>query len=125
MLLTLQTYREKFERPFLLQSRQFFAEEGLQMVMDMDTAVYLQHVEMRFEQAVAMSAHYLSEKTLPALMVVLEDSLLRPHLSLLVSRGAPALLDADRVEDLRRLFAMCARVDSLPLLKEAWVGYLR
>lgn len=125
MLLTMQTYKDKFERPFLLQTRQFFTEEGLQLVMETDTAVYLQHVEMRREQAVAMAAQYLSEKSLPPLLTVLDDTLLRPHISLLVSRGTPVLLEADRIDDLRRLFAMCGRVDALPLLKEAWVGYLR
>ena len=125
MLIAQDTYKDKFEKPFLQVSRQFFVEEGLQMVMETDVAVFLLHVEMRLEQAVSMATHYLSPETLPRLLRVLEEALLQPHIGTLVSRGAPILLEAERVADLRRLFCMCNRVDSLHLLKDSWVNYLR
>ena len=95
------------------------------MVTDTDTAVYLLHVQTRLDQADTMAQHYLAERTLPSLVGVVEDSLLRPHIFTLVTRGASQLFEEVRVQDLRRLFAMCSRVDALPLLKDAWVGFLR
>jgi cullin 4 len=125
MLSSMGSYKDKFETPFLQESRRFFREEGLQLVGATDAAVYLQHVEHRLAQAMAMVTHYLDNFSQYPLICVIEETLLVPHMAVLISRGAGASFEHFRLEDLNRLYVMAGRVDGLGLLKEAWAGYIR
>ena len=125
MLSSIGSYQDKFEIPFLLESRRFFREEGLQLVNETDVAVYLQHVEHRLAQAMAMVSHYLDSNSQYPLVAVIEDALLVPHMAVLISRGTGASFEHFRLEDLKRLYLMANRVKSLGLLKDAWAIYIR
>jgi cullin-4 len=125
MLSTMGSYKTKFEAPFLQESRRFFREEGLQMIGGADSSVYLQHVEHRLSQALAMATHYLDNFTQYPLIAVIEETLLVPHISVIISRGASVSFEHFRLDDLHRLYLMASRVNTLGLLKEAWMSYIR
>lgn len=90
-----------------------------------DPAVYLAHVESRLTQANQMITKYLIEATRGPLIALIEDTLLRPHLSALISKGAPAMFDQNKATDLKRLYQMCKRIQMMKLLKDSWMLYLR
>mmetsp|Transcript_6817 Transcript_6817/g.11308 ORF Transcript_6817/g.11308 Transcript_6817/m.11308 type:complete len:677 (+) Transcript_6817:301-2331(+) len=125
MLTSMGSYKVKFETPFLQESRRFFHEEGMQMIGGMDACVFLQHVEHRLAQALAMATHYLDRFSQFPLISVIEETLLAPHMSTLISRGASASFEHFRLDDLHRLYLMTSRVDCLGLLREAWTNYIR
>lgn len=90
-----------------------------------DPAVYLAHVESRFTQANQMITKYLVETTRAPLIALMEDTLLRPHLGAVISKGAPFMFDQNKSTDLKRLYQMCKRIQMMKLLKDSWVLYLR
>lgn len=125
MLSAMGSYKEKFEAPFLHESHRFFQEEGLQLVGEVDAAKYLQHVEHRLAQAMAMVTHYLDSFSQYSLISVIEDTLLVPHIAVLISRGSATSFEHFRLEDLNRLYLMASRVNAIALLKDTWAGYIR
>jgi hypothetical protein len=125
MLSSMGLYKDKFEAPFLDEARRFFQEEGLQLVGETDAAVYLLHVEHRLAQAMAMISHYLDSFSQYPLISAIEEALLVPHMPLLISKGAGPSFEHFRLEDLKRLYHMAGRVNSVGLLKDAWTGYIR
>lgn len=126
MTLSLGIYKEKFEIPFLNESQWYFRQEGEQMMNSfVDTSLYLRHVEQRFQQANSMILRYLSDVTRAPLITLIEDTLLRPHLPSLISKGAQQMFEQYKADELKRLYHMCKRIQSLKLLKESWILYLR
>jgi hypothetical protein len=126
LTISLGIYKNKFELPFLNESRWYFQQEGQEMMNAMvDPAVYLAHVESRLTQANQMITKYLIEATRGPLIALIEDTLLRPHLSALISKGAPAMFDQNKATDLKRLYQMCKRIQMMKLLKDSWMLYLR
>lgn len=70
-------------------------------------------VERRLAEEADRTAHYLSSFTHPPLQDLLVDHLLTPHLQSILDMpgsGLVTMLDADRVQDLRRLYTLFLRV---------------
>lgn len=128
MTLSLNIYKEKFEGPFLQESRWYFSQEGNEMISSqalVSSSAYLLHVENRLNQANEMISTYLHDSTRLSLISLLEETLLTPHLPAVISRGAPQMFDQHREDDLKRLYRMCKRIQGMKWLKEAWVMYIR
>lgn len=86
---------------------------------------YLAHVESRLNQANQMITKYLVESTRSPLITIIEDTLLRPHLGALISKGSLQMFDQNKASDLKRLYQMCKRVQMMKSLKDSWTSYLR
>ena len=125
MISSMGSYKDKFETPFLQESRRFFSAEGQQLVAETDVVLYLQHVEHRLAQAMSMVNHYLDRSSQYPLITVIEETLLVPHMPLLISRGTSSSFENFRLDDLKRIYLMANRVKSLGLLKDVWSGYVR
>jgi hypothetical protein len=128
MTLSLNIYKDKFEVPFLQESKWYFTKEGNEMISSqtlVSPSSYLLHVENRLNQANEMISTYLHESTRLSLIPLLEETLLAPHLSTLISRGASQMFDQHREDDLKRLYRMCKRIQGLKWLKESWMAYIR
>lgn len=125
MLLTLQCYHTSFEVAFLEDSRRFFTAEGSMLLTQLDTAKFLCHVDRRIFEAVEMTTKCLDVSTKRALLDIVEQHLLKPHVTTLLERGFKALMDDNRREDLRRMFCLFERVKALDLLKAGWSMYIK
>ena len=125
MLVTLGLYHAKFEAPFLVDSERFFLHEGQAMVQTCDPAAYLMHTERRLAEAIEMTAKYLDASTKIPLLNIIESTLLRPHATLLIDKGLMALLEANRIVDLRRMYVLLDRVGQAGGMRQSWVAYIR
>ncbi|GLE07208.1 hypothetical protein PINS_up017205 [Pythium insidiosum] len=125
MLLALQLYHARFEAPFLEASERFYAAEGLQVMASSDVPQFLLHVEKRLQEENERVVHYLDPSTRKPLIHVVESQLLRPHATALLDRGFDALMDGSRVDDLRRMFTILARVDAVKDLRLAFATYIK
>lgn len=80
--------------------------------------------EERFTQEEARAIHYLSAHTAASLRETLQNTLLTPHLSAVISKpdsGLDVMVNSDRSDDLSRLYRLFITVpEGLKTLKEAW-----
>jgi cullin 4 len=51
--------------------------------------------------------------------------LLKPHVNTIVEKGLNSLIDGNRLIDIRRMYLLLDRVNSLDIIKQGWVDYLR
>ena len=124
--------------PFILQSKAFFSTDVLAKLPDPGASVqqgssgslladFLSHVEMRLVQATDMCASYLDPSTKAPLTMLIEDTMLRPHVSLLLSTGANALFEnsIERMADLKRLYNLFDRIQAVSDIKLTWSTYIK
>lgn len=124
MLKSLGLY-QRFELPFLEDSKRFFESEGQQLASQHDPALFLHHVEKRLNEAADMVERYLQHMTKPALIASIEMFLLGPHCTQLVERGFDGLVEGARVTDLKRMYTLFQRASNTSLIKIAWSDYIR
>ena len=123
MLNTLNLYAT-FEDLLLSESDKFFTSEA-SAASSKDLNSYLLYAENRFVEATTAATTYLLNSTRHKLYAVIEDTLLKPHLLAMITRGASAIFQRGIVAEIRRLYVMCERVHMLEGLKTAWGLYIR
>lgn len=123
MLNTLNLYTT-FEDLLVSESEKFFTCEA-SSVSSNDLNSYLIYAEGRFLEAATATTTYLLNTTRHKLYAVLENTLLKPHLLAMITRGASTIFQRGVVVEIRRLYVMCERVHMLEGLKTAWGLYIR
>lgn len=106
-------YATDFEPEFLRRSGEFYRHEAIAQLVIGDSSAYLRNVERRLSQEHDRTAHYLSTNTSTPLQALLVEHLLTPHLQAIMrmpGTGLVAMLDGDRMADLRRLYTLFLRV---------------
>jgi len=68
---------------------------------------------------------YLEPSTLRPMISVCEGALVARHVTALLDRGYTALLDGRRVDDLKRLYGLCARVERVDDLKKRFADHCK
>jgi cullin-4 len=130
MLATADLYKDHFEQAFLLKTEDYFRSEGIRMMgSSSGTAnnigtvpAYLLHVQQRIKAAT--SNDYIDVATRPALVKVIEATLVTPHTQQLLKRGFDAMMDDQRVADLKLLYDLFKRVDKLDEIKLEMMKYI-
>lgn len=134
-------YKKEFEPVFLRESEAFYQAEGERLIASCDAPEYLRRVsvlplasldssdakyakaEERFDSERSRTQYYLSSQTEAPLIAVLEAHLLTPHLQTIIympSSGLDAMIDADKLQDLTRMYRLFATVPTgLPVLRKA------
>jgi len=125
MFNSLGIYVECFQKPFLEQTNQFYAEEGEQYMLSTEVPEYLLHAEKRLSEEYDRCVNYLDPATRKPLVAATERQLLERHMAAIIDKGFAAMLDGQRLGDLKRLYALCARVAALDALKVAFNGYIK
>jgi cullin 3 len=122
-------YKRHLEPAILRDSEAFYKGEGERLVESCDAPEYLRRVsyslliwraktdesqaESRFESEESRTHHYLSSHTSPPLRQILENNLLKPNLSTVISMpnsGLDIMIDTDKTDDLARLYRLFAMV---------------
>jgi cullin 3 len=118
-------YKRHLEPAILRDSEAFYKGEGDRLVESCDAPEYLRRVsfpllvwrtktddfqvESRFESEESRTHHYLSSHTSAPLRQILENNLLKPNLSTVISMpnsGLDIMIDTDKTDDLARLYRL-------------------
>ncbi len=126
MLVSLGLYSTQFEPAFLEQSRRYYIAEKAEKIESPDMAAYLHWTYGRLREEIERVGSYIQETTRRKIVTVVESVLLAPScLEVIVDRGLDALLDENRVEDLKLAYTLFARVNSLAMLEVGFNSYLK
>ncbi|KAG2017666.1 ubiquitin ligase SCF complex subunit Cullin [Coprinopsis cinerea AmutBmut pab1-1] len=120
---SITVYKKELEPPFLKESEAFYKDESRHLLDTCDAPEYLQRVEARFESEDSRIHHYLSPQTSAAIKQILQDHLLTPNLSAVISMpnsGLDVMIDANKLDDLSRLYRLFMQVPTgLPVLRKS------
>ncbi|CAL4919436.1 unnamed protein product [Urochloa decumbens] len=125
MFTALGMYSESFEKPFLECTSEFYATEGVKYMQQSDIPDYLKHVESRLQEEHERCILYLEANTRKPLIATTEKQLLEQHTSAIIEKGFTMLMDANRINDLSRMYNLFQRVNAVELLKLALSSYIR
>ncbi|KAH7426369.1 hypothetical protein KP509_11G098900 [Ceratopteris richardii] len=125
MLSSLGVYVESFEKPFLDCTADFYAEEGSRFMQQVDVPDYLKHVEIRLHEELERCFLYLEASTRKSLTAVAEKQLLYRHTSAILDKGFSMLMDANRIQDLQRMYNLFSKVGALEQLKQSLGIYIK
>ncbi|XP_015957880.1 cullin-4 [Arachis duranensis] len=125
MFTALGIYAESFEKPFLECTSEFYAAEGMKYMQQSDAPDYLKHVETRLQEEHERCLLYLDASTRKALIATAEKQLLERHIPAILDKGFTMLMDANRIEDLQRMYTLFSRVNALESLRQALSSYIR
>jgi len=119
----ISVYKRDLEPAVLRESEVFYKREGLHLLETCDAPEYLRRVENRFDSEESRTHHFLSSKTSSPLRQILENNLLTPHLSTVISMpnsGLDVMINLDKLDDLARMYRLFAMIPTgVPTLKKA------
>ncbi|XP_064971830.1 cullin-4-like [Musa acuminata AAA Group] len=125
MFTALGIYMESFEKLFLECTSEFYAAEGVKYMQQSDVPDYLKHVESRLHEENERCFLYLDANTRKPLVATAEKQLLERHTSAILDKGFTMLMEANRVDDLQRMYTLFQRVNALELIRQALSSYIR
>ncbi|KAG6476099.1 cullin-4-like [Zingiber officinale] len=125
MFTALGIYTDSFEKPFLQDTSEFYASEGVKYMQQSDVPDYLKHVDLRLHEEHERCLIYLDATTRKPLVATAEKQLLERHTSAILEKGFTMLMEANRIDDLQRMYTLFQKVNALELIKQALSSYIR
>ncbi|WWC88344.1 uncharacterized protein L201_003254 [Kwoniella dendrophila CBS 6074] len=105
----LDVYREYFQAPFISTTEHYYRAESSAFVSSNSVSDYMKKAEARLQEEADRVNLYLNDSTKTDLKVKCETVLIAEHNKLMWGEFQ-ALLDADRVDDLARMYALLSRI---------------
>ncbi|KAJ4460321.1 putative ABC transporter F family member 1 [Paratrimastix pyriformis] len=121
MLAALQLYELAFQEPFLEATARFYNIRAGQLINSTDIPDYLAKVEGFLYEEAERCEVYLQPDTRKALLSRVEARTLKQHIAAILERGFGSMMKEQRVDDLRRLYLLFARVGEHEALRKAWL----
>jgi len=122
-------YEEDFERAFLETTRAFYRAESQDVISKNTCPVFMMKAEERLLEEQGRVMHYLDRSTEGKLRGIVEEELVKAHATTLVEMegsGCKAMFRDDKVEDLKRMYGLFARVPAtLDELRGAMSEYVK
>ncbi|KAI0200268.1 Cullin [Astrocystis sublimbata] len=116
-------YLTSFEPYFIQTSHDFYRAECDRLLCEADAGVWLRQTQRRLAEETARCQTTISTLSEKGITSVIEEELITKHLDeflKLESSGIRAMIDNDRMEDLKILFSLESRVDEkVPALRKA------
>ena len=99
-------YKESFEKPFLIETEQYFALETAEYVEKHTVSEYMKHAEQRMSEELIRRANiYLHRSTMDPLLLLCEKVFINKHLEFF-RLDFHNLLNAEKTEDLSRMYML-------------------
>lgn len=125
MFMSLQTYAECFEKPFLEKTRVFYSVEGQTLVNNLNVPELLTAVNTRLQQESVRTANYLASQTRRPLVSIVEKQLIERHVDTILQNGFDDLMNSSRLDDLSLMFQLFKLVNALDKLQHSFTMYIR
>ncbi|XP_076820896.1 cullin-4A-like [Clavelina lepadiformis] len=110
MFSDLQIYHSLFEKRFLIETEQMYAEEGRAKKNELEVHDYLLHTERRIAEERDLCLSCMDSSTLPLLITRVEEQLIAEHTESLLSKGFSYLVVENRTDDLKRFYKLLSAV---------------
>ena len=119
-------YPSEFEGRFVDATTRYYAAEAEARLAATDVPTYLRHVDGRLAAEEARVQHYLQPATRRPLRQAAVATLLAAHVDAILEKGFVALMDASRVDDLKRMYHLFSLVGAhATSLRTAWSKYVK
>ncbi|EAU33596.1 conserved hypothetical protein [Aspergillus terreus NIH2624] len=108
-------YLTMFEPAFLETSKRFYHDEGKRLLETADATVFCKRAQERIAEERERCTYTLSPLTEPKIKEVLDNELIRAHISEVINlegTGVRTMIDNDRLDALHSIYVLSARVDS-------------
>lgn len=125
MLSLLGLYQISFVQQFLERSKEFYCEEAKKVIVEKSLEEYLVYVEERLHEEYDRCDACLETMTTMPLIQHVEGCLIEPHVGHMLEHGFEALLDQDKITDLKRMYAIFGRVSAHRAMCASFKQYLR
>ncbi|KAJ2985024.1 hypothetical protein NUW58_g5755 [Xylaria curta] len=116
-------YLTTFEPYFIQTSHEFYRAECERLLREADARAWLRQTQKRLAEETARCQTTISPLSERSITIVIEEELITKHLEeflQLEGSGIRAMIDNDRVEDLKILYSLVSRVDDkVPVLRNA------
>lgn len=127
--LGLPVYVEEFERPFLESTTEFYRAEAQEFISTCDCPEFLRKAEKRLIEESERVTNYLDPSTESKVTRTVEETLIGQQKRTLVEMehsGLIPLIEADKLDDLARMYALFRRVDGgAELMRQSLGDHLR
>jgi len=107
-------YLTSFEPKFLESSRVFYDQEGQSLVASADASTFCTHATRRIQEEEERCQQTLSQATESKIKGIVDKELISKHIRGIINMegtGVKHMLDNERLEDLRNVYDLSARVD--------------
>ncbi|KAI9751273.1 MAG: hypothetical protein M1835_001245 [Candelina submexicana] len=122
---TLEVYRQHFEKPFLDATSKYYKNESKHFISENSVVDYMKKAEARLDEEKNRVGLYLHPDIMIPLMKVCQGVLITEH-SILLRDEFQLLLDADRRDDLARMYKLLSRItDGLDPLRTKFEAHVR
>ncbi|EZF72760.1 hypothetical protein H105_05043 [Trichophyton soudanense CBS 452.61] len=108
-------YHTTFEPAYLEASRRYYAAEGQRLLTTTDAATFCKRVTARIRAEQSLCQQTLSPVTEAKVMEVIDDCLIRHYIGEVIrmdDSGVKYMIQNDRLEDLKNVFELIARIDA-------------
>lgn len=125
MLTALGIYTDHFEKFFLDATTNFYTLESESRVQELQVDEFLRYIERRIDEENNRILLYLDEQTKKELINILEQVGLARHVDLLLEKGIENLVDGEKIDDLKRMYALFSRVNQQSKIKDSWNKHIK
>ncbi|RIB21246.1 Cullin family-domain-containing protein [Gigaspora rosea] len=131
MYIDLSVYYNRFETPFLQETRNYYYQEGHRLVSECPVPRYLGHVKSRLYMEGERVNNYLDKKTRSPLTKVVYEELIKKHVETILEKGFADMMEDDNdnddkhLKELKLLYQLLSKVNALDLLRKYFGDYIK
>ncbi|KAI8645755.1 Cullin family-domain-containing protein [Parasitella parasitica] len=126
MLMDLSLYHSSFEQQFLVQTQQFYSQEGDKLMKSINIFDYLEHVATRVHQeSILRVKNYFDKSTKGRLQSIVEKELLTKRVESILSECNVDLFQDGDYDKFSLLYRLLQKVDKLEICAKYFTAYVK